>query len=72
MEKNTKKEELIDFGKNIVQRHIHEGKLNLANALIELDSRIAALEEAMSFFSNWYNKTQRTEILIPENLKKDV
>lgn len=61
---------------DIVQRHTQgaegeKGKFNLANALTEIDERLAGLEEAMAFFSNWYNKTQRTEIIVPEHLAGD-
>lgn len=61
--------EITDYGKDIIQRNMQNGKFNLANAFMEQEKRILALEEAMTFFSNWYNKTHRTEILIPEHLK---
>lgn len=57
--------------KDIIQKHTHEGKFNLANAIVEIEERMNALEEAMSFFSNWYNKTQRIEILVPDYLAND-
>lgn len=55
---------------DIIRRHTHEGKFNLANALVEIEERLIALEEGLMFFSTWYNKTQRgPEILIPDHLK---
>jgi len=65
--------------KNIVERHNTEKGFNLASALIEqeemiksLASRLAATEEALAFFANWYNRTQESNILIPENLKNEI
>lgn len=57
--------------KDIIQKHTHEGKFNLANALLEFEERINGLEEAMIFFSNWYNKTQTVDILVPDNVAKE-
>lgn len=57
--------------KDIIQKHTKEGKFNLANALVELETRSIALEEAMAFFSAWYNETQKTNILVPEHLKNN-
>lgn len=65
--------------KNIIQRHTNdEGKFNFATALLEqeamiktLSQRINACEEALMFFSEWYNRTQRVDILVPESMKKD-
>lgn len=64
--------------KNIIQRHTNdEGKFNLSTALLEqeamivsLSKRLDACEEALTFFSEWYNKTQRIDILVPESLKE--
>ena len=70
--------------KNIIERHTQnkpEGgtSFNLASALSELDhkiksfeQRLQGLEEAMQFLSEWYNTTQRTEILIPKHLKDEL
>ena len=73
MEKEIQNEETI------IERYTKEGKFNLSEALItqdriikNLSERVIALEEAMMFFSNWYNKTQETNILVPEHLKKDI
>jgi len=66
--------------KNIVERHNTEKGFNLASALIEqeemiksLASRLAATEEALAFFANWYNRTQEPsgQILVPEHLTQD-
>ena len=65
--------------KNIIQRHTNdEGKFNLSTALLEQEAMIKSLsqrldgcEEALTFFSEWYNKTQRVDILVPEHIKKD-
>lgn len=65
--------------KNIIQRHTNdEGKFNLSTALLEqeamiksLSERVDACEQALTFFSEWYNKTQRVDILVPEHIKKD-
>jgi len=65
--------------KNIVERHNTDKGFNLAFALIEqeemiksLATRLAATEEALAFFANWYNRTQESNILIPENLKNEI
>ena len=65
--------------KNIVERHtMSDGKFNLGNALVEQEhiikhllDRIVGLEEAMQFFSEWYNRTQRVDILVPDTLAQD-
>jgi hypothetical protein len=65
--------------KNIIQRHTNaEGKFNLSTALLEQEAmikdmalRLAGCEEALAFFSEWYNRTQRVDILVPEHIKKD-
>jgi DNA-binding MarR family transcriptional regulator len=62
--------------KNIIERHTNsEGKFNLSTSLLEADrnikaltERVAACEEALTFFSEWYNKTQRANILLPDSL----
>lgn len=53
---------------DIVKRYTTPDKrLAIANALVEVEDRLLGLEEAMAFFSNWYNKTQRgPEILLPD------
>lgn len=74
---NQKENNPVQEEDNIVQRFTNEeGKFNLAEALITQDTvlknvckRMMALEEAMMFFSNWYNKTQEVNILVPEHLK---
>lgn len=71
-----KKEEVKEVPKDIVGRHLTEtGMLRVGNALVELESmvrdlsiRLAASEEALAFFANWYNRTQETNILVPEHL----
>ena len=77
MEKEEKKQS--GKLKNIVERHSTEKGFNLANALIEQEemiksiaTRLAATEEALAFFANWYNRTQESNILIPENLKNEI
>lgn len=61
--------------KNIITMFTVDGKFNYGNALLYLENitkyqkeRIEALEEAMQFFSEWYNTTQRVNILVPEHL----
>jgi len=62
--------------KNIVERHmLANGQFNFGTAFLEADARIHdltnrvnACEEALTFFSEWYNKTQRANILLPDNL----
>lgn len=56
--------------KDILQRHKTDNKFNLANALLEIEDRLIALEEGIMFFANWYNKTQRTDILLPDYMKE--
>ncbi len=71
--------ELEETLKNIIQRHTNEeGKFNLSSALVEQENmirdmsiRLAGCEEALTFFSEWYNRTQRVDILVPESFKKD-
>jgi len=59
--------------KDIIQRYTTPGKgLAIANALVEVEDRLLGLEEAMSFFSNWYNKTQRgPEILLSDTTNEN-
>lgn len=64
--------------KNIIERHTTEKGFNLANALLEQENiikaqmdKILALEEAIAFFANWYNRTQESNILVPEHLAKE-
>ena len=33
-----------------------------------MENRIKELEEAMMFFSDWYNRTQKSNIILPDNL----
>ena len=55
--------------KNIIEKYTDsEGKYKVGSAMLELERRILGLEEAMQFFSEWYNKTQRPNILVPEHL----
>jgi len=61
--------------KNIIERFTVEGQLKIGSLLLyqediikKQEIRIQALEEAMQFFSEWYNKTQRPNILVPEHL----
>lgn len=63
--------------KNIVERHTTEAGFNLANYLFEQEAinkhnieKIEALEQAMQFFVDWYNRTQRVDILVPEGFDK--
>ena len=67
---NTEKKEF-----DIIENFTVDGKFNLANALKYLqnvnkyqEERILALEEAMMFFSEWYNTTQRANIILPDNV----
>jgi hypothetical protein len=60
--------------KTLVEKFTIDGNFKLGSALNFLESlhkkqetRLAALEEAMMFFSDWYNKTQRANIIMPEN-----
>lgn len=64
--------------KNIIEKFTIDGNFKIGSALLELErvnkelrSRIEGLEEAMQFFSEWYNKTQRVNILVPEHLAGD-
>jgi hypothetical protein len=68
---NTKPLEL----KNIIEKFTIEGNFKIGSALLYMESenkklttRVDALEEAMQFFSEWYNKTQRANIILPDNL----
>jgi len=71
MESNKPLEE-----KTIIEKYTDsEGKFKMGYAILDLDKtnknqeeRIRGLEEAMQFFSEWYNKTQRVDILVPEHL----
>lgn len=62
--------------KNIIEKHTNpEGQFKVGSALIDLERRnkdleirVMALEEAMQFFSEWYNTTQRANIILPDNL----
>jgi hypothetical protein len=61
--------------KNIIEKHTTtDGRFNLASLLLQQDSiitdlkkRVEGLEEAMIFFSDWYNKTQVSNIILPDN-----
>jgi hypothetical protein len=64
--------------KNIIEKFTVEGQFKIGSALLyqeqiikKQEERIAGLEEAMQFFSEWYNKTQRPNILVPEHLGGD-
>lgn len=68
---NTKPLEL----KNIIEKFTIEGNFKIGSALLymevenkKLTDRVIGLEEAMQFFSEWYNKTQRINIILPDNL----
>jgi len=62
--------------KNIIEKFTNDkGQFKIGSALLyqeaiikKQEERIAGLEEAMQFFSEWYNRTQRVDILVPENL----
>lgn len=61
--------------KDIVERHTTSEGFKFGTALRELEARnkdlvtrVSACEEALTFFSEWYNKTQRANILLPDNL----
>lgn len=71
---NTKPLEL----KNIIEKFTIEGNFKIGSALLYMESenkklttRVDALEEAMQFFSEWYNKTQRANIILPDNLDEN-
>ena len=75
MESNNQSNEVKP---DIIAMFTKEGKFDIGAALRYLDNinkyqeeRIAGLEEAMQFFSEWYNKTQRANILLPDNLEDD-
>ncbi len=63
--------------KNIVERHTNkDGQFNLGNCLAEQEAinkhlieKVEALEQAMQFFVDWYNRTQRVDILVPDHIK---
>lgn len=64
--------------KNIIEKHTVENQFKVGSALLDLERRnkdlkirVEALEEAMQFFSEWYNKTQRANILVPDTLASD-
>lgn len=70
-----KKEEVKEVPKDIVGRHMTPKGFRMDLAFLELESmvrdlsiRLAASEEALAFFANWYNRTQETNILVPEHL----
>jgi len=65
--------------KNIIERHTtvngDKQQFNIANALIEIDVRLKLLEDtfqgldqALGFFTEWYNKHQRVDILVPKDM----
>lgn len=63
---------------NILEMFKREDKFDIGNALLYLENitkhqaeKIAALEEAMMFFSEWYNKTQRVNIELPDHLDEN-
>jgi beta-lactamase class D len=65
--------------KNIIERFTVEGQFKIGSALLyqeqvikKQEERILGLEEAMQFFSEWYNKTQRVDILVPDSLKNEI
>lgn len=63
--------------KNIIEKHTNsEGQFKIGSAIMDLEirnkqleSRVEGLEEAMQFFSEWYNKTQRSNLILPEEQK---
>lgn len=65
--------------KNIIEKFTNDkGEFKIGSALLyqeqiikKQEERILGLEEAMQFFSEWYNKTQRANILVPEHLTKE-
>ena len=64
--------------KNIIEKHYINGQVKIGPAMLELENKIKAqelriqgLEEAMQFFSEWYNKTQRVDLLVPEHLSSN-
>lgn len=65
--------------KNIIEKYTKDGQVKVGLCLLELEKinkdqelRITALEEAMAFFSKWYNDTQRVDILVPDTLKNEL
>ena len=73
MENNEKPLEL----KNIIEKYTIDGQFKFGLALLELErinkdqaNRLEALEDAMKFFVEWYNTTQRVDILVPEHLSE--
>lgn len=61
--------------KTIVEKYTVGKEVKVGLCLLELERtnkaqelRIQGLEEAMQFFSEWYNKTQRVDLLVPEHL----
>lgn len=64
--------------KTIVEKYTVGKEVKVGLCLLELERtnkaqelRIQGLEEAMQFFSEWYNKTQRVDILVPEHLSNN-
>lgn len=62
--------------KNIIERHTtvngDKQQFNIASALVEIDVRLKLLEdtflgldEALGFFTEWYNTHKRVDILVP-------
>ncbi len=57
---------------DIVKRYTTDKGIHIANLVTELHERITALEEAMVFFNDWYDKMEAKNkpiILVPEHLK---
>lgn len=65
--------------KNIVEKHTIDKQfkylvamLDLENRIKDQQTRIEALEDAMRFFVEWYNTTQRVDILVPDSVKNEI
>jgi len=63
---------------NIITMFTKDGKFDIGSAFRYVENvnkhqeeRILALEEAMMFFSKWYNETQRANIILPDNLNEN-
>lgn len=61
--------------KNIIEKHTIQKEFRVGTAFLDLEARnkdlqmrVEGLEEAMQFFSDWYNKTQRANILLPDTM----